>query len=97
MTNSLLGVIKQILTALTRGMVKTTTPSVIPGPFHFPSTSPRDLECSGDHLGSRSVNHSTRSSQYLYTINGKPLPELRLSSTIAYILLLPLVTINFTP
>ena len=33
---------KQILTAFTRAMVKTTTPSVIPGAFYFPPASPRE-------------------------------------------------------
>ena len=36
------GVIKQILTALTRAMVKTMTPSVIPDRSIFPPASPRE-------------------------------------------------------
>ena len=54
------GVIKQILTAFTRAMVRTMTPSVIPVAFYFPEAK---IERSGDHLGSHSFNHSTRSSQ----------------------------------
>ena len=52
MINILLGVfIKQLLTA-SSAMVKTTTPSVIPGPFHFPSAAPSlgKIERSWDHL-----------------------------------------------
>ena len=58
MINSLLGCYKQILTAFTRAMVKTMTPMVLPD---------RSILRSGDHFGSRSFNHGTRSSQYLYT------------------------------
>ena len=69
------GDIKQILTVFTRAMVKTMTPSVIPGAVYFPSASPvGKIERSGDHLGSHSFNHSTRSSQDLYTITAKYVP-----------------------
>ena len=51
-------IIKQILTAFTGAMVKTTMPSVIPGAFHRPR----------DHLGCHCFHHSTSiSSQYVLT------------------------------
>ena len=54
------GVTKQILTALTRAMVKTTTRPVIPGPFH-PGCALGKQNVPGITSGVI-VNHGTRSS-----------------------------------
>ena len=56
------GVIKQILTAFARAMVKTL--SVIPRPFKFPSAAPRE-----NRTLQGSVRYCVKNSPTHYTVN----------------------------